>query len=341
MGLYDEMEATAAEANEPSQTSAAVIPAPACSDTELGKNIRCLTQGFSVEVLPKTASKIKHFSDFLPDGTKIFIPYLPGASFQDCVPLTTRLRQEGMEPVPHIAARRLTSRAELTETLGRLHEEAAINQCLVIAGDPDRPAGPFADSMAVLETGLLEEYGIETIYVSGQPEGIPGVSQDDIEATLTRKNAYALSTGASLRIITQFTLNIRALTAWQARLADLGNRLPIHVGIAGPTSLGALLRFAALTGASASIRAMRRYGMKLTQLASETAPDTLISYLAGRLPSHDVQAQADHQTIAGLHVYTFGGFHQSARWMTAVSNGDFTLKPRGKGFNVSLPVKQP
>lgn len=340
MGLYDDMEATAAEAHEPAQKSAAVIPAPACPATELGDRIRNLIGGFSIEVLPKTANKIKRFSDCLPAGTKVFIPFLPGAEFQDCIPLAMRLRREGMEPVPHIAARRLKSRAELIETLDRLREEAAINQYLIIAGDPDHPTGPFADSVAVLETGLLEDYGAETIYLGGQPEGIPGVAQDDIEAALIRKNAYALSTRASLRIITQFTLNISALTSWQARLTELDNRLPIRVGIAGPTSLGTLLRFAALTGASASIRAMRRYGGKLTQLASETAPDKLISYLASQQSPHLVQTQADHQTIAGLHVYTFGGFRQSADWMMAVSKGNFTLKPNGEGFSVQVSAKQ-
>lgn len=335
MGLYDDMEATAAEANEAPQTAAAIIPAPACPDTELAARIRHLTRDFSIEVLPKTARKINHFSECLPSGSKVFIPYLPGATFRDCLPLAIRLRREGMEPVPHIAARRLRSRAELTETLSRLRDEANVRQCLVIAGDPDRASGPYAESMSVLETGLLEDYGIETIFVGGQPEGIAGIDQQAIEAALIRKNAYALSSTASLRLISQFTLNFRALTTWQARLAELGNQLPLHVGIAGPTSLTTLLRFAALTGASASIRAMRRYGAKLTQLASETAPDMLVSYLASRQAPSGPDASFSRQMVAGLHVYTFGGFRQSADWMTSVGRGDFALKPRGKGFIVS------
>lgn len=337
MGLYDDMEATAAEACEPAETAPAAVPVPACTETQLANRIRQLVRDFSIEVLPKTASKIGHFADFLPAGTNVFIPFLPRAAFQDCVPLAVRLRREGMEPVPHIAARRLRSRAELIETLDLLRGEARISQCLVIAGDPDRPQGPFADSMAVLETGLLEEYGIETIYLGGQPEGISGVAREDIETALIRKNAYALSTSASLRLITQFTLNVSALAAWQARLTELGNRLPVRIGIAGPTSLGTLLRFAALTGASASMKAMRRYGAKLSQLANEAAPDVLISYLASRSPPFGPGTHADDETIAGLHVYTFGGFRQSAEWMMAVRNGHFALKPRGKGFTVSTP----
>ena len=335
MSLYDDMEVAAVQVNEPHQpvSHGPIVPAP--DEEHLDEKIRRLAQDFSIEVLPKTAGKIKDFANLLPQGTRVFIPFLPGARFQDCLPLAVRLRREGMEPVPHIAARRLTSTSELTDTLVRLRQEAGITKCLVIAGDPDRPAGPFSDSMAVLETGLLEQNGIETIFVGAQPEGITGVAHEKVEAALIWKNEYARSTSASLRLISQFTLDIHALQSWQKRLNDLGNELPVHVGIAGPTSLTTLLKFAALTGASASLRAMRRYGAKLTQLASEAAPDALVTHLAQQVgpPARDSAAQAP--MIAGLHVYTFGGFMQSADWMTALQRGSFALKPENAGFTIN------
>jgi methylenetetrahydrofolate reductase (NADPH) len=241
-----------------------------------------------------------------------------------------------MEPVPHIAARRISSSGELGETLDRLRVEAGVTQCLVIAGDPRVAAGPFADSLAVLETGVLEKSGMETIFVGGQPEGIPGVPSQAVEAALIRKNEYARSSSADIRLITQFTLDLHAFTRWQDRLGDLGNRLPVHIGIAGPTSLSGLLKFAALTGASASLRAMRRYGAKLTQLASEAAPDVFIAHLATRTPQYPQLAEDETgaSRIAGLHVYTFGGFHQAATWMMALRDGRFTLRDDGAGFRV-------
>ncbi len=335
MGLYDDMEVAAVQVNEPHQHESHGPIVPSRDDDHLDEKIGRLAQDFSIEVLPKTAGKIKNFANLLPQGTRVFIPFLPGARFRDCLPLAVRLRREGMEPVPHIAARRLTSTSELTETLARLREEAGITKCLVIAGDPERPAGPFSDSMAVLETGILEQNGIETIFVGAQPEGITGIAPERIEAALTWKNEYARSTSASLRLISQFTLDIHALQSWQKRLSDLGNELPVHVGIAGPTSLTTLLKFAALTGASASLRAMRRYGAKLTQLASEASPDALVTHLARQVspPARDTSEQTP--TIAGLHVYTFGGFIQSSEWMTALQRGNFALKPDGDGFTIN------
>jgi methylenetetrahydrofolate reductase (NADPH) len=323
MGLYDEMEFAAAEANEASFAGPAPAPCPPIGDDDrLHEKIRRLAQGFSIEVLPRTARKIESFAAMLPAATRVFIPFLPAARFADCVPLAVRLRREGMEPVPHIAARRLTSHAELTETLARLRGEAGVTQCLVIAGDPKLPLGPFADSLALLGTGVLEASGIETIFIGGQPEGIPGIPAEKVEAALCQKLAFARASSARFRLITQFTLDVQALSRWQNRLSELGNPLPVHIGIAGPTSLTTLLKFAALTGASASLRTMRRYGARLTQLASETAPDAFVSHLANRQP------------VAGLHVYTFGGFSQSANWIMALERGAFSFREGKAGFDI-------
>lgn len=317
MNLYKDMEAAAADAQETRPTVAA-SPEPLLTDEGQHDRIQLLAQNFSIEVLPKTATKVKSFAEHLPARTRVFIPFLPGARFEDCIPLAIRLRQEGMRPVPHIAARRLHSQDQLTATLERLSSEAQNDECLVIAGDPKTPVGPFKDSLALLEAGLLEKSGIRTIFVGGQPEGIPGVDPADVEAALRGKIEYARSSSAELRLVTQFSLDIEVLRRWQERAASVGNTLPVHIGIAGPTSLTTLLKFAALTGASASLRAMRRYGAKLSQLASEAAPDALISHLA---------QQPD--VIAGLHTYTFGGFAQSAAWMGALGQGRFTLNPQG------------
>lgn len=338
MSLYDEMEVAAGQASEPAPSMTAVTETGVSGSSEQRhRRIQQLAEGFSIEVLPKSAKKITHFAGKLPQGTRVFIPFLPGAAFKDCVPLAIRLRREGMEPVPHIAARRLRSHAELMETLEQLRSEAAITQCLVIAGDPPASAGPFSDSLSLLETGALEASGIETIFVGGQPEGIPGIQPGQVEEALLRKNEYARTSSASIRLITQFTLDIHALASWRKRLHELNISLPVHIGIAGPTTLTTLLKFAALTGATASIRAMRRYGAKLTQLASEAEPDALVSYLANPPGAYGPDTNPGRTAgtgISSLHVYTFGGFEQSAAWMKSLREGAFTLKPNGRGFTI-------
>jgi len=312
MSVYDEMEAAAAQAvNEPDEMPAGfhAAIAPAMSVEE---RAGCLARNASIEIIPSTAHKIADFREHMPLGARIFVPFLPKAHFADCIPLARRLRGEGMEPVPHIAARRLRSNAELTDTLAELRERADLRQVLVIAGDPEEPAGPFEDSMAVLETGALEAHGIETIFVGGQPEGIPGVSGEAVSDALDWKYAYAKQSAAEFRLVTQFVLDPDNLIEWRRGIAGRGIDLPLHVGVAGPTSLKTLMKFAGLTGAKASFRAMRKYGVKLTRLSDTAAPDDLVWRLA---------SESEGGPVHGLHVYTFGGFNSAVEWLSQWREG--------------------
>lgn len=307
MSVYDEMEAAAAKAGEePDDMPAGFHPA-VTADMSVEERAGCLARNASIEIIPSTADKITDFRDLMPPGARVFVPFLPKTEFADCIPLSTRLRNEDMEPVPHIAARRLRSQAELTDTLAALSEQARIREVLVIAGDPEEPAGPFENSMAVLETGLLEDFGIETIFVGGQPEGIPGVPIEDVSNALDWKYAYAKQSAADVRLVTQFVLDPDNLMAWRRDLAERGIDLPLHVGVAGPTSLKTLMKFAGLTGAKASFRAMRKYGVKLTRLSDTAVPDDLVHLLA---------SETEGARVHGLHVYTFGGFTRAVEWLS-------------------------
>jgi len=308
MSVYDEMEAAAEQAaEEPDEMPSGFHPALA-PEMSVEERAGCLARNASIEIIPSTAHKITDFRELMPLGARVFVPFLPRAEFADCIPLSARLRSEGMEPVPHIAARRLRSREELTDTLAALREQVRVRQALVIAGDPEEPAGPFQDSTAVLETGLLEEYGIETIFIGGQPEGIPGVSGEAVSDALDWKYAYARQSAANFRLVTQFVLDPDNLMSWRRDLAERGIDLPLHVGVAGPTSLKTLMKFAGLTGAKASFRAMRKYGVKLTRLSDTAVPDDLIYQLA---------SEAEGAPVHGIHVYTFGGFNSAVDWLNA------------------------
>ncbi len=88
--------------------------------------------------------------------------------------------------------------------------------------------------MDALGTGLFADNGITSIAVAGHPEGSPDISEDEIRKALDWKNNFAAKTGADMRIVTQFSFDPRLVIAWSRRLARAGNRLPIHVGVAGP-----------------------------------------------------------------------------------------------------------
>ncbi len=84
-----------------------------------------------------------------------------------------RLQDVGCIPVPHLAARRIISESALEARVGLLAEDAGVTDVLVIGGGVNPPAGPFTSSMNLLETGILDRYGITDLAIAEHPEGNP------------------------------------------------------------------------------------------------------------------------------------------------------------------------
>jgi len=95
--------------------------------------------GFSIEVMPRTAAKVPSFSDILPAGTRVYIANIDGTPLDDMVATAKRLTEDGFAVMPHIPARMIESRAMLEEWLRRYRDEAGVDQALVLAGGLPTP----------------------------------------------------------------------------------------------------------------------------------------------------------------------------------------------------------
>jgi methylenetetrahydrofolate reductase (NADPH) len=284
--------------------------------------------GFSLETTPNSAAKIANFGECVHRDTPIYITFLPGADFEATIALAARLRREGFEPVPHLAARSIPSRMFLEKSLQRLRSEANISRVLLIAGSVPTPLGDFTDSMQVLETGLLDRYGIRTIGLAGHPEGCRDISDEGIRKTLRWKNEFARRTDASLYLVTQFCFEAAPIIAWDKRIQAEGNKLPIHIGIPGLATVKTLLAHAKACGVGPSMRFISRQAMNVARLLTVSAPDRLVYDLAA------YKARNAACGIAGVHMYPLGGLKKSADWSYAVADGRFDWNRSGNGFDV-------
>lgn len=285
----------------------------------------------TMEVTPTQASKIDDFRDVLAEGTTVFVTFLPGSDFGDTVLTVRKLREQGMNPVPHIAARSVPSRRFLEEGLDRLQGEAAVTEALVIGGGVDTPVGEFHSSMQILETGLLQKAGITRIGVAGHPEGSPDISQADIAAALAWKNRFARENGLDMYITTQFCFEAAPIIEWDRQLRADGNVLPIHIGAPGLATVKTLLKHAMACGIGNSMNFLKKQAMNVTKLMTVNAPDRLIRDLA------DYKATDPECGIDTVHMYPLGGLKKTAAWTRAVQNGAFDLK-KGGGFDVTVDI---
>ncbi len=307
----------------------AVAPALTLDD-DYRLAIISLLEKFSTETTPVGATKIASFRDHLRPGTSVFITFLPGSDFSGTVATARRLRNEGFNPVPHLAARSIPSVRFLEEGLSQLSGEAGVTEALLIGGAISKPVGVFDNSMQVLETGLLDRHGFQRIGVAGHPEGSPDIRREDVAAALAWKNAFARRTGADLYIVTQFCFEAAPVIAWDRMIQAEGNRLPIRIGIPGLASVKTLLNYARMCGIGPSMNFLTRQARNVTKLLTLTAPDRLLADLAA------YRLNDSRCGIVGCHIYPLGGLEKSARWMQATVEGRFSLSPQGNGFSVGV-----
>jgi methylenetetrahydrofolate reductase (NADPH) len=260
----------------------------------------------SIEISPRDKLAGDGLRDLFPPGTPVFINHPSSATYGDIVAACARLRGAGFVPVPHIAARRLGRVEEAVDFLRHATDDAAVDDVLLIGGDPAWPAGPFRDSRALLESGIIESHGIDRVRFAGYPEGHPHINEQALDAALTAKLALARERGLAASLVTQFGFEAVPIESWLARLRSRGIDCPVAVGVAGPANAVTLAKFAVRCGIGSSLRALARGHTAFARILTEAAPDALIETL--------VAGEAEGSVIDGLHVFTFGGVRRTAMW---------------------------
>jgi methylenetetrahydrofolate reductase (NADH) len=256
---------------------------------------------FSVEATRPTVYEIALLRDVLPAGNEVYLTAVPKLTADELSTAAKRVRDAGLEPVVHIAARLLPDAKTLADLLARLRGDADVRRLLVIGGDAAQ-AGPFPDALSIVQKGRLREAGIEEIGIGAYPEGHPSIPADRLEAALDAKTAAAKAQGLKVNIASQFSFDPDAILGWLKKLRACGIDLPVKVGMVGPTSVTGLMRFGRRCGVSASILGL--ISGNVTSLLGHVGPDNILQKLSG----------AEGLGDAAPHYFSFGGTVETARY---------------------------
>ena len=283
--------------------------------------LEAFLQGYSIEVMPRTAEKIADFSPLLPAGTRVYIAHIEGTAIEDMVATAKRLSDEGFTPMPHFPARIIKDRATLGDWIARYQGEAGVKQALLLAGGVATPHGDFATSMQLLESGAFS--GFDRLHIAGHPEGNRDIDPDGsdkmVMEALRWKQAFSERTDAKMAMATQFCFEPAPVIAWAERLAAEGISLPIHIGVAGPGKLQTLLKFAIACGVGASLRVLQKRARDVTKLLMPFTPDDFLTALA------EHKAANPGFGIESVHFFPLGGITANATW--AIQNGGAATAP--------------
>src|SRR5690606_33061705 len=119
------------------QQAANMMPSPSRMPG-VAAAVRELLAGASIEI----AARELEDAAALAKGRRVFIPWTPNLDATAIIAATSRARELGLTPVPHVVARRLVSAAAARELLGELRRHGA-ESVLLVGGDLREPAGPF------------------------------------------------------------------------------------------------------------------------------------------------------------------------------------------------------
>ncbi|MFZ9200660.1 MAG: methylenetetrahydrofolate reductase, partial [Paracoccaceae bacterium] len=267
--------------------------------------------GYSIEVMPRTAEKVEDFRAILPKGTRVYIAHIDGTPIEEMVATAKRIGAEGFDVMPHFPARIIKDRATLTDWVAR-YKDVGVRQGLLLAGGVPQPVGDFETSMQLLETGSFT--GFDRLHVAGHPEGNKDIDPDGSDKMVMEaarwKSAFSERTDAQMAMATQFCFEAGPVIDWVNRLQAEGIKLPVHIGVAGPAKLQTLIKFAIACGVGASLRVLQKRAMDVTKLLLPYEPTEFVADLAAH------KAKNPSFGIEQVHFFPLGGIKTNAQWVT-------------------------
>lgn len=276
--------------------------------------VEAFLNGYSIEVMPRTAEKVENFRDILPAGTRVYIAHIEGTPIEDMVATAKRLNAEGFPVMPHFPARIIKDAATLGNWIAMYQGEADVKQALLLAGGVTTPHGDFDSSIQLLETGLFGKAGFERLHVAGHPEGNKDIDPDgstrNVDAALQWKQKFSETSDAKMALATQFAFDAEPIIEWANGLKAAGVDLPIHIGIAGPAKLQTLIKFAIACGVGPSLKVLQKRAMDVSKLLLPYEPTDVVAALAAH------KAANPDFNIEHVHFFPLGGIKTNAQWAT-------------------------
>src|SRR6056297_4293310 len=283
-------------------------------------------QGYSIEVMPRTAEKVEDFRTLLAPGTRVYIAHIEGTPIEEMVATAKRLADDGFPVMPHFPARIIKDKATLADWIARYQGEAGVDQALLLAGGVAKPHGEFESSMQLLETGEFDKAGFKRLHVAGHPEGNEDIDPDgsmkNVAEALHWKQKFSERTDAEMALATQFAFDAKPIIAWADALREAGITLPVHIGIAGPAKLQTLIKFAIACGVGPSLKVLQKRAMDVSKLLMPYEPTDVLTELAAH------KAANPDFNIEHVHFFPLGGIKANATW--AIENGGAAATPASK-----------
>lgn len=255
---------------------------------------------YRFEVMPfeSVEDDIENFQD----NTKLPVTTSSNLGVDRTVEFSSFLANNGMRPVPHLAARYVEDRDHLETMLQQL-KSADVNDIFVPGGDRDEPLGVYESSHDLLVD--IEDLGYEfnEVGITGYPEGHSFLSDEELEDVLMRKQDM------STYIVTQMCFDADKICNWIQSTRDKGVENNVYVGIPGVIEIEKMIKISKKIGVGESIDFLRK-NMGVTDFVKSIVGSR------GRYDPNDLINELEESDAdpSGYHVYTFNRVERTVEW---------------------------
>jgi methylenetetrahydrofolate reductase (NADPH) len=253
------------------------------------------------EVLPTGSVEDKILEHLALDRT-VTVTASPAKGIEATLGLTERLARHGYSAVPHLAARMISGRGELSEICARMRE-AGVRTVFVPGGDQDPPAGDYTSALDLLEDLTVLGSPFPEVGITGYPESHPTISDDLTVQAMWDKRRHAT------HVVSNLSFDPDRIRGWVDRLRARGVTMPVLLGIPGPIDRAKLLAMATKIGVGDSTRFLAKHKGTFARLA---APGGFTGerFLEQCAPF----VSRPEALVTGLHVYTFNQVAETEAW---------------------------
>lgn len=238
----------------------------------------------------------------VPKDVWLTVTASPAKGIAATLDLTERLLGHGYRVVPHLAARMISGRSELSEIVDRL-TGLGVDNVFCPAGDADPPAGEYVGALALLEDLTAMGRPFAEVGITGYPESHPAIEDDVAIQAMWDKRRHATY------IVSNLCFDPETIATWVHRVRRRGVDLPILVGLPGPIERAKLLSMATKIGVGQSVRFLSTHVSTFARIAAPGGfnPEKFLLKCARVIGSPEMG-------VTGLHLFTFNQVAETEVW---------------------------
>ncbi len=187
------------------------------------------------------------------------------------------VRAAGFRPVPHVPVRLLPDAATADRVLGGFVDAAQVDEVLLISGDYRQALGPYSEVLQVIAQWRAAAAWHETCHSRGPPRGAPQACNARTSGARNwTRRGWRSRRVWRLTLLTQFFFEQGPFLDWVRELRSAGVQARLVGGLAGPTKLSTLIKFALRCGAGASMRVLTARPAAFTKLLGDHGPESVL-----------------------------------------------------------------